>query len=78
MTSVADDLHGYLEAAARATPDAILAVEEAGDAKRSYRELDQLSDRVRDRLVATSSAPAIASASACRSRSTRSRSSTAS
>ena len=56
MTSVADDLHGYLEAAARATPDAI-AVEEAGDAKRSYRELDQLSDRVRDRLVATGVRP---------------------
>ncbi len=48
MTS--NDLHGYLEASARATPDAI-ALEESGDARIDYQDLDALSDRVRDRLI---------------------------
>jgi len=43
-------LHRYLGKAARRWPDNV-AVEEAGGSSISYRELDLLSDRLRDRLV---------------------------
>jgi amino acid adenylation domain-containing protein len=43
-------LHRYLDAAAREWPDR-LAVQEPGGGSITYRDLDHLSDRLRDRLV---------------------------
>ncbi len=43
-------IHQYLHDSARRSPDKV-AVEEAGGGSISYRELDGLSDRMRDRLV---------------------------